>query len=122
MDDLEEKLNAVLNNPQMMSQILSMAQSLGQNSRSESAPPKQEPAKSPLPQLPLSGGTPLRAVSELMGKGSIDREQQALLKALSPYLHQERIGKLERAMRAAKLAQVASTLLGSGGLQSLLGR
>ena len=29
MDDMEEKLGSILNNPQMMQQIMSMAQSMG---------------------------------------------------------------------------------------------
>ena len=29
MDDLEQKLNSVLSNPQLMQQIMSMAQSMG---------------------------------------------------------------------------------------------
>ena len=52
----------------------------------------------------------------------MDQEQQALLQALSPYLSHTRVEKLERAMRAAKMAGLASTLLSSGALQNLLGR
>ena len=40
MAELEDKLGAVLNNPQLMQQIMSMAQSLGQQS---SPPPSPEP-------------------------------------------------------------------------------
>lgn len=119
MDEFEERLNAVLNNPQMMAQIMSMAQSLGGSPDGEGpreAPPEKSPAVSKADSLPL------RKFAELAGKSGIDKEQQALIKALSPYLHKDRIDKLEQAMRAAKLAQLATALLGSGGLQSLLGR
>jgi hypothetical protein len=51
-------------------------------------------------------------------KGTIDHNQQGLLKALTPYLSQARISKLEKAMRAAKMAQFATVLLNSGHFQS----
>ncbi len=48
MDAMEEKLGAILNNPQMMQQIMSMAQSLG----APSEPPREEaPEASPMPTL-----------------------------------------------------------------------
>ena len=54
--------------------------------------------------------------------GRVDQEQQELLHALSPFLSQSRIGKLERAMRAAKMAGFASALLKSGGMNIFGGR
>ena len=38
MDDMEEKLGAVLNNPQLMQQIMAMAQSLGAEKPPEPPP------------------------------------------------------------------------------------
>ena len=49
----------------------------------------------------------------LRGSG-IDGNQRALLKALGPYLSRDRIDRLERAMRAAKMADLVSGLLGGG--------
>ena len=46
MDDLEEKMGAILNNPNMMQQIMSLAQTMGQN-----APPGPE-KQSEKPQQP----------------------------------------------------------------------
>ena len=51
----------------------------------------------------------------------IDKDQRALLKALSPYVSREKTAKLERAMRAAKLAQQATGLMESGALKKLTG-
>lgn len=115
MSELEDKLQSVLNNPQMMQQIMSMAQSVGQSQDSkstESSPPK-------LPEIDLSL---VQKLSGFAGQGSIDREQQALLKALNPYLSRERVDKLEKAMRAARMARMASTFLNQGGLSLLTGR
>lgn len=111
MDNLEEKLGSILNNPDMMRQIMSMAQSFGQPQQ-EPEPLKQE--SSSMPDLdPMK----LQQMMSLVGQTGIDSEQKALLKALTPYLTEQRIRKLERAMKAAKLANLATSLLGSGALQ-----
>lgn len=110
MSEMEEKLNSVLNNPQMMQQIMSMAQNLGAQSQKEDAPTKSEG----LPEIDLGM---LQKLSGLAGQSSIDKNQRSLLHALGPYLSRERIGKLEKAMRAAKMARMASTLMSSGALK-----
>ena len=64
----------------------------------------------------------LQKVAGLAQQSNIDRNQQALLKALSHYLSKDRISKLEKAMRAAKIAALASSALGSSGSLFQLGR
>lgn len=121
MTDMEDRIGAILNNPQMMQQIMSMAQSLNQNSPQGDAnepPPPQEKA-APLPDFDLGM---VQKLSGFARQSSIDTQQRALLKALSPYLSRQRISKLEKAMRAAKMARFASGFLNSGALQSLTGR
>ena len=109
MDELEQKLGAVLNNPQLMQQIMSMAQAMG------SQPPQTEPQKQPEQQaIPAIDPGMLTKLAGLSRQSSIDRDQQTLLKALNPYLSKDRIGRLERAMRAAKMAKLAGSFLGSG--------
>ena len=106
MEGMEEKLNAILGNPQMMQQIMSMAQAMGQQSQ-----PKEEPKPESVPAM-NTGGLDLAMIQKLSGiarQSGIDKNQQNLLKALSPYLRHERIVKLEKAMRAAKIAAIAST-------------
>ena len=109
MSELEEKLNSVLNNPQLMQQIMSMAQNMAPSAA------EQPPVKEAVPELDINL---IRQLSGMAQKGTIDRNQQSLLKALSPYLSPGRIGKLEKAMRAAKMAQFATVLLTSNQLQS----
>ena len=120
MSELEEKLGTVLKNPQLMQQIMSMAQSLGaaQGSVNEEVK-KPEP---PPVQLPNLDPRMLQSLAGLAQQGGVDTDQQALLAALSPYLSRERVGKLERAMKAARMAGAASLFLNSGGLQLLTGR
>lgn len=112
MSELEEKLGAVLNNPQMMGQIMALAQSMGQGSQDSPPAPEAAPAIDP--------GI-LRAVSSLAGQNRVDDHQQALLGALEPYLSQGRVEKLERAMRAARMTRTVSALLRSGALNGLAG-
>ena len=112
MDDLETKLGEILSNPQMMQQIMGLAQSLGQPSEKSgtNAPPS-------IPDLAA-----LQTISGVLSQSNMDAQQQNLLRALTPYLNQERIQKLEKAMRAAKLAKMASAFLENGGIQLLTGR
>lgn len=118
MENLEEKIGSILNNPQLMQQIMSMAQSLGQ-----SQPPKQEERSEPTPaSIPGIDLSVLQKISGLVQQSGIDGNQQALLAALSPYLSQDRVSRLERAMRAARIARHASTFLASNNPSALSGR
>ncbi len=107
MDGLEDKLNAVLSNPQMMQQLMAMAQSFG---AANTAPPEPPPQ----PQMPNFDLGMLQKFSGIAQQSTIDTHQQTLLNALSPYLSGDRIGRLEKAMRAAKMAKFASAFLGQG--------
>ncbi len=116
MEGLEEKLGAVLNNPLLMQQLMSMAQSLGNQAPPPQEPPQQPqqtsaPAQSPLPDLDIDIGM-LQKLSAMAQGSNIDQHQQALLSALAPYLHDDRISRLEKAMRAARLARAASSAFG----------
>ena len=102
MDDLESKLGAIMNDPDMMQKIMSLAQNLGQSS------PQPEPAPTPFPDIDISM---LQKLSGFAGKSNIDANQRNLLHALGPYLNSNRLNRLERAMRAAKMAGMATSLL-----------
>ena len=109
MSELEEKLASVMNDPAMMQKIMSLAQSLG-SSQPPNAPepaPRQESA--PFQDIDISM---LQKLSGFAKQSGIDKNQQTLLHALSPYISRHRISKLERAMRAAKMANFATNLLG----------
>ena len=111
MDGMEEKLGSILSNPEMMQKIMTMAKSLSPSSSQQEAP-KEQAQSTGLPDIDLGA---LQKISGLARQGSIDREQQALLKALSPYLSSERLRKRENAMRAAKMAKIAAAALGNQG-------
>ena len=107
MEDMESKIGAILNNPQMMEQIMSLAQNLG--GEQAAAPP---PVQEGMPEIDLAM---VQKMTSLIGKTGIDGKQRALLQALGPYLSNHRIQKLEKAMRAAKLAGMASVFFANTG-------
>ncbi len=111
MDEMENKLGSILGNPEMMSKIMALAQSFEQP---ENPPPPQQ--SEPPPQAESIPGLDINTIAKLSGlmqRTGVDKNQQGLLRALTPYLTQTRIQKLERAMRAAKMASMASSLFGN---------
>ena len=111
MDDMQNQLNSVLNNPEMMQQIMAMAKSLQSGTQ-------EQPPEPPAPDFDGIDLAMVQKLSGIAGQSNIDSNQRNLLKALSPYLSRERIAKLEKAMRASRLAGLASSFLGTSGLFS----
>lgn len=120
MAGLEEQLNAVLSNPQMMQQIIAMAQNFAPPAESPPPQPAQTqppPPPQPAANFPAIDPGMLQKLSGLMSQqGGVDKNAVSLLKALTPYISNHRIAKLEKAMQAAKMARLATGLLGSKGL------
>lgn len=105
MDDLQSQLNSVLNNPEMMEKVMALAKNLNQ----PQGPSKPEENNSPLGDF---DPTMFKKLASMTQNTSVDKNQQSLLRALSPYLSRQRIQKLEKAMRAAKMASMAGLLTG----------
>ena len=108
MDDLQNAIEGVLKDPQMMEKIMGMAQMLGnpQSSSPEDNPPQESGGE--IPNL-----SQIKDLGNLLSGAAMDSDQQNLLKALTPYLSEPHISRLRRAMQAAKLAELANTMLGS---------
>ena len=113
MGDFEDKLESILNNPQAMSQIMSLAQSLGgsgdnQTPSSEPEPAVIHPDKS---QFPLDGRL-LGLLSTLFTQYSNHDDQRvALLNSLRPFVKERRYAKLDKAIQIAKLSRMARMAL-----------
>lgn len=120
MSEMEDKLGAILGNPQMMQQIMAMAQTMNQ-SQPVNSEEKQVQTVAP-PAMPSIDPALLQKLAAFSGQGGIDQDQRSLLKALGPYLSRDRIHRLERAMQAAGMARMASSFLSQGGLSLLTGR
>ena len=128
MSELDDKLNSILSNPAMMQQIMSLAQALNQ---SEAQQPQQQqqqqPPPPPVPQNQVQQANfassneralnpnMLSKIAGIMQRSSIDKNQEALLRALRPYLSKQKLDKLERAMHAAKMAGIASEMVNIRG-------
>ncbi len=124
MDDMEEKLGNILNNPQMMQQIMSMAQAMGGQKKDD--PPPPPPRSDTPPRQENAFGNidiaTIQKISSLAQTSNIDKRERALLQALGAYLSKDRVSKLEKAMRAAKIAKIASSTLAQRGSPSSTGR
>lgn len=119
MAEFDETLNRLLSNPDAMSQIMQLAQSLGGG---ESAPPPQPAPPPPSPQgtgdplSSLTGGLDPALLLKLMPLiqelgGQRDSNARQLLYALRPYLKAERQDKIERALQLARLFHVGKKFL-----------
>ena len=96
MDDLAEKINAVLNDPAQLQQVMHLASSLGLGSGA--APEAQEET------------APETAPAEERHSN----RQAALVRALMPYLRPGRRERLQRAIQVAQLSNLGSLLAQSG--------
>lgn len=111
MGDFEEKLESILNNPQAMSQIMSLAQSLGGGAPSQPPPPPERPTPPPAP--PAGDGLGqldpklLSGIVSLLGQyNSNDDQRVALLNALRPFVKERRYAKMDKAIQIAKLSRM----------------
>lgn len=139
MGEFEEKLNSVLSNPEAMSQIMNLAQSLNLGGPGGESPP---PGGEEAPPPPESAGSTnseggglgdlagllgqidpkmiqriLPLIGELNGGGNDERMQ--LLYALRPFLKPERRDKVERAAKTAHMIHIGKKLLLSMGDQNV---
>lgn len=134
MADLAEILQQAMSNPQIMSQVATLAQSLGiQNTPpAESSPPQhsEKPtsaqAISPwgMPNVSQQGARqapqfqqdPRQLMGSLLQMSRSlggDERQLALLRALKPFVRPERAQKLERAIQIARMSRLAGQALSS---------
>lgn len=109
MAEFDDQLNAILSNPDVMSQIMSIAGSMSQSSTAPSPPAPAPPQSNSLGLNPAA----LQGMMELMQNSQIDPKQRNLIHALQGYLPSDRIEKLEKAMQASKIARFAASSLGN---------
>ena len=112
MSDFDDKLNAILGNPDSMAQIMQLAQSLsgGNNTAATSAPPPPPPPEPPKSAPGFDGFDPamLQRFLPLMREMQSPQQSNAsqLLLALRPYLKEEKQEKVGRAIQIAKLIRM----------------
>ena len=113
MEGLEEQLQKIMNDPDSMAQILSLAQSFGLQ------PPEEQASSAPsapsvMPAMPDDGF--VKAIFGMMQQAQqSDGKQEALLHALKPYLRPERRGNIDRALQIARISHLAGFALRNYG-------
>ena len=120
MAELEDKLNAILGNPEAMGQIMSLAQSLtgGAGGGAEPPPPPPSPAGGGDLAALLGQADPrmLRVGMEvLQAYQSGEDKSSALLSALRPFLKPEHQDRIDRALRWTRMARVLRAALNALG-------
>ena len=115
MAEMEEKLNSILSDPNMMQKIMSMAQALDGGNQTDTANRQDSPFPDIDPAM-------VQRLTGLARQSGIDKREQSLLRALGGYLSKERVNRLEKAMRAAKMAKIATSALNLRGSTNFQGR
>lgn len=120
MAELEDKLNAILGNPEAMGQIMSLAQSLtgGAGGGAEPPPPPPSPAGGGDLAALLGQADPrmLRVGMEVLQAYQSGGDKSiALLAALRPFLKPEHQDRIDRALRWTRMARVLRAALNALG-------
>lgn len=120
MDDMDSKLNAMLNDPAAMARVIQMAQQLS-GGAAQSAPPQSPPPPPPQSGPPPSdsGFDPMalaRFLPLLQDLRQSNSQTTQLLYALRPFLKEEKQPKVERAAKLAHLICIGKRFLTEGGL------
>mgnify|MGYP003294464373 FL=1 len=110
MAEFEDKLNAVLSNPELMGQILSMAGSLNQQ---QTAPPPPPPS-SGFGSMPFDPGA-MAGMMQMLKATQLEPRQRNLVQALRGFVPEDRLVRLEKAMQASLIAKFASAAMNQGG-------
>lgn len=107
MAEFEDKLNAILSNPELMGQIMSMAGSMNQSAPAPPSPPPSQP-------LPFDPGA-MAGMMSMLKATQLDPKQRNLIQALRGFVPEDRLIRLEKAMQASLIAKFASRAMNQGG-------
>jgi hypothetical protein len=122
MDNFDEKLNQLLQNPEALAQVAALAKGMGGGQGAAAAP--QAPSAPGAPNLDpgilgaLSGLDPkmLGSIAGLLGDLTAQDDRRAqLLAALRPYVRRQRQEKMDRAVQLLQLSKAAKRALGMFG-------
>ncbi len=129
MSEFEDRINSILGNPEEMEKIMNLAsQFMGGSGKNEEPGAERggggaqsQSAGAGPGVFDALGGLDMEMfskMSRLMSQVKGGSEKTELLRAMGPYLKQERREKLEKAVRFARIAKVAGAALreyGGGG-------
>ena len=119
MDDMDSKLNAMLNDPAAMARIIQMAQQLSGGAQ-PNTPPQNPPPPPPQNGPPPGDGFDPMVLAKflplLQDLRQSNSQTTQLLYALRPFLKEEKQSKVERAVKLAHLSCIGKRFLTEGGL------
>lgn len=119
MDDMDSKLNAMLNDPAAMARISQMAQQLSGGAQ-PNTPPQNPPPPPPQNGPPPGDGFDPMVLAKflplLQDLRQSNSQTTQLLYALRPFLKEEKQSKVERAVKLAHLICIGKRFLTEGGL------
>ena len=119
MDDMDSKLNAMLNDPAAMARIIQMAQQLSGGAQ-PNTPPQNPPPPPPQSGPPPGDGFDPMLLAKflplLQDLRQSNSQTTQLLYALRPFLKEEKQPKVERAAKLAHLICIGKRFLTEGGL------
>ena len=140
MEDITQRISQILNDPQSMQMIQSMAQNLGLNLPAQEVAPPPPPsgvidmnqisallAQLSMPQQPAPPSPPpmdmntLLQVQKAMSLFTQGNKNVDLLRSLRPLLSEKRQRKIDDAIRIMQLIQMLPMLKESGLFGSILG-
>ena len=120
MEDMDSKLNAMLNDPAAMARIIQMAQQLSSGTTQTAPPPPPPPQNAPPPPPSDGGGFDPMLLAKflplLQDLRQSNSQTTQLLYALRPFLKEEKQPKVERAATLAHLICIGKRFLTEGGL------
>ncbi len=118
MDDINEKLNTLLSDPDSMARIMQLAQQLSGGSGGQQTATAPPPPAAPAPPAPMPGIDPqlIAKFLPIIQEFSRDNSQTTqLLYALRPFLKDGKQEKVERAAKLARLICIGKRFLTEGG-------
>ena len=121
MDDLAQKISELLGSPDGLQKLQAAASSLGMLTGNKTdTPPSAEPVSASLPSMPETGGISglemdtLRKIMPLVSNFRKDSQDTVLLRAIRPYLQEERQKRLDDSIKIMQMLKLLPNLKDKG--------
>jgi len=118
VENISEKINSILSDPNSMAQIQAMMSSMGLGG--DSQPPQSAPTAPPAPQPSPDMLGKLSSLAPLLSMSTQEDDSTRLLLALRPMLSREKQDRLDKAIRMLRLLRMIPLIKDSGMLSSLI--
>jgi len=110
MDDLQEKLSRLLQDPKTMEQVKGLSEMLGFSGQNTSAPQEKEEKHNendfPIGDVPQEAIQTVAKLIPMLNSIKTEDEATRLLLALRPFLKEERQQKLDQAKKMLQLIKI----------------